>query len=122
WRLLLAEARRVLHPEGVFLVSTPNKSYYAESRAAKGPNPFHAWEFEFADFREALAEFFPRVTILLQNRVEAFAFYPHATFLPVDARLDAARGSAEHANFFLALCAIDFAPEVRTFLYVPRAS
>src|SRR6266404_5441391 len=33
WRALLAEARRVVSPEGVFLVSTPNKLYYAESRA-----------------------------------------------------------------------------------------
>src|SRR5258708_7938926 len=28
WQTMLAEARRVLHPQGVFLVSTPNKLYY----------------------------------------------------------------------------------------------
>ena len=32
WHELLMEARRVLHPNGMFLVSTPNKLYYAESR------------------------------------------------------------------------------------------
>ncbi len=67
WRDLLLEARRMLHPEGTFLVSTPNKLYYAESRAANGPNPFHTHEFEFEEFRDSLAAVFPNVTILLQN-------------------------------------------------------
>jgi hypothetical protein len=118
----LDEARRVLRADGVFLVSTPNKLYYAESRAESGPNPFHTHEFEFAEFREALALHFPQVTILLQNRVEAFAFYPHATFLPVDARMEATRGSPEEAHFFVAVCALERAPEARSFVYVPRAS
>lgn len=123
WRSLLAEARRALTPDGVFLVSTPNKLYYAESRANDGPNPFHAHEFEFAEFRDALSEFFPSVSILLQNRTESFAFYPHApVFPPLDARMDGTRGSPEQAHFFLAVCARGIPPELRSFLYVPRAS
>lgn len=123
WRLMLSEARRVLRSDGVFLVSTPNKLYYAESRAKDGPNPFHVHEFEFTEFREALAEFFPRVTILLQNRVESFAFTPHQAALPpLDARIDGTRGSPMQAHFFLAVCAREAAPELRSFLYVPRAS
>ena len=122
WRDLLNEARRLLHPAGVFLVSTPNKLYYAESRASQGPNPFHTHEFEYAEFRDALAAVFPNVTILLQNRLESQAFYPHATFAPVDAQLDSARGSAEEAHFFLAICSVDLVPETRSFLYVPRAA
>lgn len=122
WHELLIEARRLLHPTGVFLVSTPNKLYYAESRAKEGPNPFHAHEFEFAEFRDALAAVFPHVTMLLQNRLESQAFYPHATFPPVDAKLDTSRGSPKEANFFLALCSVDCAPETRSFIYVPRAA
>jgi SAM-dependent methyltransferase len=122
WRDLLIEARRLLHPDGTFLVSTPNKLYYAESRANDGPNPFHAHEFEFEEFRDALAAVFPSVTILLQNRLESQAFYPHATFVPVDAQIDSARGAATEAHFFLALCSINRAPEPRSFIYVPRAA
>lgn len=122
WHELLIEARRLLRPDGTFLVSTPNKLYYAESRAKEGPNPFHSHEFEFAEFRDALATVFPQVTILLQNRLESQAFYPHATFCPVDAQLDTSRGSPAEAHFFLALCSIDCAPEIRSFIYVPRAA
>jgi SAM-dependent methyltransferase len=122
WQDLLVEARRLLHPSGVFLVSTPNKLYYAESRANQGPNPFHAHEFEFTEFRDALGAVFPLGKLLLQNRLESQAFYPHAVFAPVDAQLDTARGSPAEAHFFLALCSIDRSPETRSFIYVPRAA
>jgi SAM-dependent methyltransferase len=122
WHGLLIETRRLLHPAGTFLVSTPNKLYYAESRASEGVNPFHAHEFEFAEFRDALAAVFPHVAILLQNRLESQAFYPHATFAPVHARLDSTRGSPAEAHFFLALCSVDCPPEIRSFIYVPRAA
>lgn len=122
WHDLLIEARRLLHADGTFLVSTPNKLYYAESRAEKGPNPFHAHEFEFSEFRDALTTVFPKVTILLQNRLESQAFYPHSAFAPVDAKLDTSRGSVAQAHFFLAICSVDRAPETRSFIYVPRAA
>ena len=122
WHELLIEARRLLHPNGTFLVSTPNKLYYAESRAKQGPNPFHSHEFEFAEFHDALAAVFPKVTVLLQNRLESQAFYPHAVFVPVDAKLDTSRGSPSEAHFFLAVCSVDCAPAIRSFVYVPRAA
>ena len=122
WHELLIEVRRLLHPNGTFLVSTPNKLYYAESRAKEGPNPFHTHEFEFVEFRDALGAVFPHVTVLLQNRLESQAFYPHATFPPVDTKLDTSRGSPAEAHFFLALCSVDCAPETRSFVYVPRAA
>jgi SAM-dependent methyltransferase len=122
WRALLSEARRVLGPEGIFLVSTPNKEYYTESRGVAGANPFHAHEFEFSEFQAALAEFFPHSTILLQNHVGAFAFYSHGTPLPVDAHLDSWRGSPEEAHFYLGVCSAATLPPLHSFVYVPRAS
>ena len=40
WREFLLEARRVLAPTGQFIVSTPNKLYYTESRGAAGRTRF----------------------------------------------------------------------------------
>src|ERR1019366_2886487 len=61
WQDMLNEAKRVLKPAGVLLVSTPNRAYYAESRAAAGPNPFHVREFDSSEFSSALEAAFPHV-------------------------------------------------------------
>jgi SAM-dependent methyltransferase len=130
WPALVSEARRVLHQDGVFLVSTPNKLYYAESRADKGANPFHIHEFEFEEFQSALARQFPVVTVLLQNRADCMVFslpaaaenpVNHAAY-PADARIDGNGGPAEDANFFLAICSQTRTPDALSFLYAPRAS
>ncbi len=36
WRDFLREVRRVLAPAGQFIVSTPNRLYYTESRGSRG--------------------------------------------------------------------------------------
>jgi ubiquinone/menaquinone biosynthesis C-methylase UbiE len=123
WRALLAEARRVLRRDGVFFVSTPNKSYYAESRQKDGPNPFHVHEFEFDEFETTLAGFFPNVSIFLQNWSESILFSLDKTLSPkFDALIDSTSGSHDSAHFFLAMCWIDARPEPRAFVYSPKAS
>ncbi|MES1257633.1 MAG: methyltransferase domain-containing protein [Acidobacteriota bacterium] len=102
WQQLPAEAARVLKPSGVLLVSTPNKAYYAESRAAAGPNPFHCHEFEYEEFEAALYSVFRHVRIWTQNHAEALVFAPAH---PAAAHLDAPGDAApEKAHFFLAAC------------------
>ena len=66
----------MLAPTGQFIVSTPNKLYYAESRGRPGANPFHAHEFEFDEFRDEFSAIFPHVSMFLENHVEGVAFQP----------------------------------------------
>ncbi len=120
WDKLLSEARRTLTASGIFLVSTPNKSYYAETREATGPNPFHAHEFEFQEFKDALQRHFQHVQILLQNHTEAVTFSPGGTPRGLlETNPDAA---PEEAHFYLALCSRAPLPALTPFAWVPDAS
>jgi ubiquinone/menaquinone biosynthesis C-methylase UbiE len=121
YRPLLAEAKRVLHPTGLFMVSTPNKLYYAESRGEAGPNPFHEHEFECEEFQQALLEYFPHVKLLLQDRMESFSIYPAGASGEAESEIVHATRDATAANFFIAVCSQEPLPEFKPFVYVPRA-
>ena len=102
WHQFVLEAARVLRESGVLLVSTPNKSYYAESRAESGPNPFHCHEFEFEEFRTALSAVFPHVRMWTQNHTEAIVFAP---LDPSGSNLEAGGSiEPETAHFYIAAC------------------
>jgi ubiquinone/menaquinone biosynthesis C-methylase UbiE len=67
---LVAEAARVLAPEGLFFVSTPNKRVYSDERNYR--NPFHTRELERDEFERILAARFERVTVFAQ-RVDSYS-------------------------------------------------
>jgi SAM-dependent methyltransferase len=60
-RRALAEFRRVLVPNGILLVSTPNKDQYLVD------NEFHTIEFTHEEFVSLLREHFEPVEVLLQH-------------------------------------------------------
>ncbi len=122
WREFLLEARRVLAPGGQFIVSTPNKLYYTESRGVHGANPFHVHEFDFEEFRGALESVFPHVTLFLENHVEGVTFQPYQAGHTVETRVDAGDPLPDDSHFFVAVCA--HRPQIGnpTFVYVPRAA
>jgi SAM-dependent methyltransferase len=122
WNDLLAEAGRVLAPSGVFIVSTPNRVYYAESRGEHGPNPFHAHEFTFEEFKAALEQTFAHVRIYLQDRMEAMGFVPHCGYSAPTAEIAATAPDPSTANFFVAICSAEPLPEPPALVYVPRAA
>lgn len=122
WREMIEEARRVLRPDGQFIVSTPNALYYREARAQAGPNPYHYHEFEFNEFREVLEAVFPSVTLFLQNHSAGIVFQPvdpdeAAEVVVAERRLDPGQ-----SHFFIAVCAL--APQLGapTFVYLPATA
>jgi hypothetical protein len=122
WRAFLREVRRVLSPEGQFVVSTPNKLYYAESRVEPGPNPFHVHEFEYHEFRSELEALFPKVALYLENHTDAIVFAPAGGGGAVDSAVEERGANPEEAHFFVAVCSVSGETGVPGLTYVPRAA
>jgi ubiquinone biosynthesis O-methyltransferase len=121
WRRFLEQARRVLAPDGQFVVSTPNRLYYAEARAGLGPNPFHVHEFEYHEFRSELEAVFPHVTMYLENHTDAIVFTAAANG-PTDSAIDETDAAPEHAHFFVAVCGLSPKTAAPGLVWVPRAA
>jgi len=122
WRAFLLEARRLLAPGGQFVVSTPNRLYYAESRGSIGANPFHVHEFDFEEFRTALSAVFPDVSLFLENHVEGFTFQPREAGPTAEVRVDAGQAAPDESHFFVAVCAPRPQLGNPTFVYIPRSA
>ena len=119
WQLLLTEAKRVLAPGGQFIVSTPNKTYYAESRKLSGPNAFHEHEFEYEEFRDALMSVFPNVSLFLQHHTEGLLFQAVGSHGSAEVRMEGKECSPRDSNFFIAVCAVSPQTGAPTFVYLP---
>lgn len=116
WSDLIREAARVLVRSGVFLVSTPNRSYYEISRNV--PNPFHVHEFEYDEFRTALAATFDHTKVFFENHSPAIAF---TSSEPCGARahFEAPQPEPESAHFFVAACSMSPLDIPADLAYVP---
>lgn len=123
WRELLVEVRRVLAPDGQFVVSTPNKLYYSETRGHAGPNPYHVHEFDYDEFRAALESVFPAVSLYLENHTEAILFQPVATGCTSESRVACDQGQPpEESHFFVAVAALKPQPFLPALVYVPSSA
>lgn len=122
WKAMLEEARRLLAPGGQFIVSTPNRLYYEESRKQTGPNPFHEHEFEFGEFREELEKVFPHVVVFLENHAEGIVFQPVDGVPVAEVRLDAKGVHPAESHFFVAVCALGAQTGAPTYIYMPSVA
>jgi SAM-dependent methyltransferase len=120
WQGLISEAARTLTPEGVFLVSTPNKVYYAETRQSAGPNPFHVHEFELAEFQSELRNCFSHVAVLAQNHQEVLTFAGENSNGTLEGHLSSSPELAD-SHFFVAVCS-NKPVKTSAFLYAASGS
>lgn len=74
---LLAEVKRLLTRDGLFIVSTPNKIVYNDG--APGHNPFHVKELELDGFRELLEGHFRHTVLFGQKVVAGSSIWPLST-------------------------------------------
>ncbi|MEK7327893.1 MAG: class I SAM-dependent methyltransferase [Chloroflexota bacterium] len=66
---LLRETVRVLKPDGICILSTPNRAYSAKHAI---DNPYHVREYFEAEFRELLEAYFGKVQFYYQGLADSF--------------------------------------------------
>lgn len=121
WRQMLAEARRVLKPSGLLLISTPNRDFYAESRGESGPNPFHRHEFTGEEFRTALREVFPHVALWTQNHADSVVFASESSGGEGAAQRQGAV-DFKTAHFYFGICGLSPLPDPGDFVFAPSST
>ncbi|MDH3203061.1 MAG: class I SAM-dependent methyltransferase, partial [Nitrosopumilus sp.] len=60
---LLSEINRLLDPNGILIISTPNKDFFTDDERS----PFHKKELIYNEFKDLLENYFSNVSILGQN-------------------------------------------------------
>ncbi len=69
---LLREAKRLLAPDGLLLISTPNKPEYKQTES----NPFHTRELELSEFHSLLSGHFKQIRLLGQRVYSCSSLWP----------------------------------------------
>lgn len=71
---MLSEIKRVLVPNGILIMSSPNKTYYSDVRDYK--NPFHVKELYPQQFKDLINAYFLNTTYYIQNMFNGSLIIP----------------------------------------------
>ncbi|MFB8831490.1 class I SAM-dependent methyltransferase [Azotobacter sp. CWF10] len=118
---MMREIRRVLRPEGVLLISSPNRPEFAKTLT--GPNEFHVKELDFDEFAGLLGNYFPHVAYYAQRVVAGslISTFGHreAGFLDFNAGVREVEKTPHLARpvYFLALAGSSELPRLGTSVY-----
>lgn len=116
----LLELGRVLKPDGLTVISTPNRVFY--SQESNQANPFHTREFDFQEFLDSLKSVFRSVEIYFQNHVGGLIVGNPSLSREVIACLqDESDDLKATSNFFVAVCAHgrNHQPRLENFCLLP---
>lgn len=109
-REMLAELRRVLRPDGVLVISSPNRKVYSDDRGYT--NEYHVKELYFDELDTLLRERFEAVAYWGQRFVMASAMLPlerqHGAYQALSAsgeQVAERTGETESTMYFVAVCA-----------------
>jgi ubiquinone/menaquinone biosynthesis C-methylase UbiE len=113
---MLGELKRVLRPDGLLVISSPNKLVYSDGRSFQ--NPFHQRELYFHEFRDMLRSFFPKVRIFGQRVFAASAIHPllgvadETRWLGPSTVAEGTLGALPDPEYFVAICGCDDGDEL----------
>lgn len=119
------EVKRVLRPNGLLLISTPDKSVYSALGTAS--NPFHVRELTETEFRKTLSAAFHNVAIFRQRAFSGSAIVPDAiadgqnkmmVFERRDSQAFEADTNLSRAPYLVAIACDEALPEMGVSLYL----
>jgi 2-polyprenyl-3-methyl-5-hydroxy-6-metoxy-1,4-benzoquinol methylase/glycosyltransferase involved in cell wall biosynthesis len=108
---LVAQFARLLTPDGILLISTPNPAV----TALYGDNPYHLHEMQRDEFRALLTANFPRIRLFMQ-RIAASVFVESEEPAPLQCEPGVFPGAAAPA-VYIAACANSPLPDLPTIVY-----
>lgn len=114
-RRFLQEVRRVLKPDGLLILSSPNRAAYRKDSAQ---NPFHVHEVDRAELESLLRGVFPSIRLLGQRLTFSSYVWPldsseRAGFCHyTDGNVTQSPQPPFEAEYFLALCTADDSVEL----------
>lgn len=114
---MIAEIRRVLRPDGLLVISSPNKKVYSDDRGYV--NTYHVKELYFDEFDALLRQRFPYVEYLGQRLATSSLMVPltgsepaYQALTMAGERISTSTVEADRIMYFVAVCSANALPEL----------